>query len=384
MGRSSSDRTPGTAEDRAPRRAVLVLVATAVVVVGASVAGCGDPSDDTGAPITSRLVPASSTATSTGSQGSSSTTTGPPATSDAPPTSTPAPTATAEETTTTEGSPTTDDEPTTTTEAETTSTTITTTSTTTTTTTTSTTDVDTTPPTSGPTSTTRGPSSRPPTSAPPTQTSEEPTTTGGGPTTTTSGPPTSGPVDVAEQLRTCEQTIRTARVVFAPMQTMVVGEVATVTVRASIEAEPPELDDPVPTTVQEIAVHCVLWARLRGGSFEIAPSEYVERSFLEQSTVQWTWHVEPEETGDLALILEVQSRVDDSPGLTKEFETRIRVRAEPRSVVETVNDTASGLVTHPVVAFVGLTGLAGGAALGARLRRSRAGGPPDARGSGSV
>jgi hypothetical protein len=219
-----------------------------------------------------------------------------------------------------------------------------------------------------------------PTSQPPT--SDRPGTTGG--PDTTSGSSTSVPVSIDEQLRLCEESVRTAHVVFSPVQTMVVGEVSTVTVKASIEADPPELDDPATTAVETLDVHCFLWARLRGGDFRIDPEGFDERSFLEQSTVTWVWHVEPEETGDLELILEVQSRVEDRAGLTKAFEAMIRVEAEDRTVIQTMNATASGVVTHPVVAFLGLGGVLAVVAWLVGPRRSSRKGRPDAPEGGSA
>lgn len=51
-------------------------------------------------------------------------------------------------------------------------------------------------------------------------------------------------------------------------------------------------------------------ASLTGQNFKITPEEQVDKIFVDES-IQWTWQVEPKDTGEHLLILEIFALVND-------------------------------------------------------------------------
>jgi hypothetical protein len=198
----------------------------------------------------------------------------------------------------------------------------------------------------------------PPTVPPPTV---APSTTGAAGTV----PSTSAPVETREA---CDARALEARITYAPSLEMRVGEPERISASAFIGEGTPDTSPAGPSTVVvPQALQCRVGARLLGGEdFALDPEGWQEKSFLGVSEVAWVWAVTPRQVGDdLFLILEVQGlRFDEEAGVFEPAgeafnkEARISVDSRPRSIFSQINDAASGVVTHPLVAFAGVGGLA--------------------------
>lgn len=166
-----------------------------------------------------------------------------------------------------------------------------------------------------------------------------------------------------DQLRAanaCDASLRTGLITYEPVRRMEVGRIEEVTAVATVDQTPADIPAVSLTTVVSLPVRCEVQARLRSPSFIIDPpsTEFQERSFIDESTVLWSWDVAPKEAGRLRLTLEVQSRAGNRSSAVRPFRADIEVDVTDRAIWQRVNDIASGFVRHPVVQFFGLAGVA--------------------------
>ena len=209
--------------------------------------------------------------------------------------------------------------------------------------------------------------------SPPTSPGSTPTSTSLA-TTPPSVPSSTTAPTADEELAACDERARATKVGLPTTQTMTLGESSELTLQATVDPTFPDATSPdpaPPTTVETVSLRCEVWARLTGLAFEISPVDFQQRSFLDSSTVEWTWTVKPVEAGDQTLLLTLQGRVPNGlPGQTIEerFSIAVVVDEPPwwRSLAAGIGDVArhpiknaagvAALVTLLVGAWRGITG----------------------------
>ncbi len=140
------------------------------------------------------------------------------------------------------------------------------------------------------------------------------------------------------------------KLAYQPSQTMHVGEPTAVVVVLGTGSLPP-VTLPGNTIVVPIVTTCEVEAQLVAapGTFDISPPGEQPTSFLDASTVTWTWQVTPERAGrGLQLELEVNSLFQEAgasiPGSVRSYTASIDVTASPVSL----GKRASSIFNAPV------------------------------------
>ena len=200
-------------------------------------------------------------------------------------------------------------------------------------------------------------------SPPPPPTLAPPTTTPGAPVTNSS----------------CMNALNTEvqrKLAYQPAQTMRVQTPSSVTVVLGTSSLPPVTIGPGTTIVVPISTTCVVEAQLSAapGTFEISPAGYQPMSFLDSSTVTWTWLVTPEEAGqNLKLELDVNSLFQEPagqaiPGAVRSYTAQIDVTAASTPL----GKRASSIFSNPLFdTFIGALIPLAIAAVAARRHRRR-------------
>ena len=120
-----------------------------------------------------------------------------------------------------------------------------------------------------------------------------------------------------------------------------------------------------PTTIVTTQTACSVSASLNGDEFSITALSPANQSFYNRSQIQWTWQVDPKDTGNLTLTLSLTSEAHTTVGIyTAEVEHKsvnIDVVASPVPATTTFKDvitsawavTIIGGVIVLLLAFIG-------------------------------
>jgi hypothetical protein len=159
---------------------------------------------------------------------------------------------------------------------------------------------------------------------------------------------------------------------------MIVGETQQISVVASIRGSAPSTDlFELPTTIAEVRLRCEFEVQLRGVAFDVDPKDFQPGSFLDQSSVEWSWDVTPKTRGREVLTLAMRAVAQLGDRSIKAASSRIvhaniTVEAEPRSAFERGDEISRGVFDHPLVKLIGAGGfVAIGTAIGGWARKAR-------------
>ncbi len=196
------------------------------------------------------------------------------------------------------------------------------------------------------------------------------------PTTTTPAPP-APPITNSSCIDALNTEVQ-RKLAYQPAQTMRVQTPSSVTVVLGTSSLPPVTIGPGTTIVVPISTTCVVEAELSAapGTFEISPAGYQPMSFLDSSTVTWTWLVTPQVAGkNLKLELDVNSLFQQPggqaiPGAVRSYTAQIDVTA----AATPLSKRASSIFSNPLFdTFIGaLIPLAIAAAVAHLHRRRKA------------